>query len=269
MRLQEYTLVVVIMVLLVVGTILKPDTFLTTDNVRAMLTQASVVGVLAIGMTFVIATSGIDLSVGSIVAAAGVAGGLLIDSGDWAFFLGALGFGLLLGTVNATDIAFGKVVALHRHPRHARHRPRPGAADEREAPHQPHRLRAGAVVRDRGDHRAARVDLDLPGRDRHRVGAAQPHALRPPRRVRGREPGGGADRRRPGAPDDLQRLLPLGAARRPRRHPAVGSAGQRLAGVGRAARARRHRRHRHRRHQPGRRAGDRSPARSWASWCSP
>ena len=64
MRLQEYTLVVVIIVLLVVGTILKPDTFLTTDNVRAMLTQASVVGVLAIGMTFVIATSGIDLSVG-------------------------------------------------------------------------------------------------------------------------------------------------------------------------------------------------------------
>ena len=36
---------------------------------------------LAIGMTFVIATSGIDLSVGSVVAAAGVAGGLLIDSG--------------------------------------------------------------------------------------------------------------------------------------------------------------------------------------------
>ena len=82
MRLQEYTLVGVIIVLLVVGTILKPDTFPTTDNFRAMLTQASVVGVLAIGMTFVIATSGIDLSVGSIVAAAGVAGGLLIDSGD-------------------------------------------------------------------------------------------------------------------------------------------------------------------------------------------
>ena len=110
MRLQEYTLVVVIVVLLVVGTILKPDTFLTTDNVRAMLTQASVVGVLAIGMTFVIATSGIDLSVGSIVAAAGVAGGLLIDSGAWAFIFGALGFALLLGTVNATAIAFGRVV---------------------------------------------------------------------------------------------------------------------------------------------------------------
>jgi ribose transport system permease protein len=34
---------------------------------------------------------------------------LLIDSGDWAFFAGAIGFGLLLGTVNAINIAFGKV----------------------------------------------------------------------------------------------------------------------------------------------------------------
>ena len=109
-KLQEYALVGVIIVLLVVGTILKPDTFLTTDNFRAMLTQASVGGVLAIGMTFVIATAGIDLSVGSIVAAAGVVGGLWVDDNVWLFFVGALGFGLLLGAVNATAIAYGKVV---------------------------------------------------------------------------------------------------------------------------------------------------------------
>jgi len=112
LKLQEYALVGVIIVLLVVGAILKPDTFPTTDNFRAILTQASVVGVLAIGMTFVIATAGIDLSVGSIVAAAGVAGGLLVEDGGSSllFVLGALGFALLLGTVNATAIAFGKVV---------------------------------------------------------------------------------------------------------------------------------------------------------------
>ena len=68
------------------------------------------VGVLAIGMTFVIATAGIDLSVGSVVAAAGVAGGLLVDNGSLAFILGAIGFGLLLGLVNATTIAYGRVV---------------------------------------------------------------------------------------------------------------------------------------------------------------
>jgi ribose transport system permease protein len=112
LKLQEYALVGVIVVLLVVGAILKPDTFPTADNFRAILTQASVVGVLAIGMTFVIATAGIDLSVGSIVAAAGVAGGLLVEDGGSSllFVLGALGFALLLGTVNATAIAYGKVV---------------------------------------------------------------------------------------------------------------------------------------------------------------
>jgi ribose transport system permease protein len=109
-RLQEYTLVGVIVALIVAGAALKPETFPTTDNFRAILTQASVVGVLAIGMTFVIATAGIDLSVGSVVAAAGIAGGLIIDSGAVAFVLGALGFGLLLGGVNAVAIAYGRVV---------------------------------------------------------------------------------------------------------------------------------------------------------------
>jgi ribose transport system permease protein len=109
-KVQEYALVGVIIVLVIVGSILKPDTFPTADNFRAILTQSSVVGVLAIGMTFVIATAGIDLSVGSIVAAAGVVGALWVDSGVIFFFLGALGFGLLLGAVNATAIAYGKVV---------------------------------------------------------------------------------------------------------------------------------------------------------------
>ena len=109
-RLQEYALVGVIIALVVVGAILKPDTFPTIDNFRAILTQSSVVGVLAIGMTFVIATAGIDLSVGSIVAAAGVAGGLVVDDGAARSSSARSGSALLLGTVNATAIAYGKVV---------------------------------------------------------------------------------------------------------------------------------------------------------------
>ena len=54
-----------------------------------VLRQGSIVGVLAIGMTFVIATAGIDLSVGSMVAAAAVAGGQFADSGSWRSCLGA------------------------------------------------------------------------------------------------------------------------------------------------------------------------------------
>ena len=110
LKLQEYALVGVVVLLLIVGAILEPDSFLTSDNMLNVLRQSSVVGVLAIGMTFVIATSGIDLSVGSMVAAAGVAGGLLVDSGSLAFILGALAMGILLGGINASAIAYGKVV---------------------------------------------------------------------------------------------------------------------------------------------------------------
>jgi ribose transport system permease protein len=108
--LQEYTLVGVVLLLLIVGAILEPDAFLTSDNMLNVLRQASVVGVIAIGMTFVIATSGIDLSVGSMVAAASVAGGQLADSGSLMFVLGALGMGVLLGGINAGAISYGKVV---------------------------------------------------------------------------------------------------------------------------------------------------------------
>jgi ribose transport system permease protein len=109
-KLQESALVGVVLLLILIGAILEPDSFPTTDNFRAILTQASVVGVIAIGMTFVIATGGIDLSVGSVLAAAGIAGGLVVDEGAVAFVLAAVGFGLLLGLVNAGAIAYGRVV---------------------------------------------------------------------------------------------------------------------------------------------------------------
>src|SRR4051794_30744543 len=110
---QEYALALVVIALFITGAILKPDTFPTWANIRNMLTQASVVGVLAIGMTFVIATAGIDLSVGSMVAAAGLFGGILVKDGSGGtllFIVGAIGFAAALGTVNATAIAFGRVV---------------------------------------------------------------------------------------------------------------------------------------------------------------
>lgn len=112
LELQEYALGLVVVLLFATGAILEPDTFPTLDNIRNMLTQASVIGVLAIGMTFVIATSGIDLSVGSMVAAAGVFGGILVDPGNSSlvFILGALVFATLLGAINATAVSYGRVV---------------------------------------------------------------------------------------------------------------------------------------------------------------
>ena len=113
LELQEYALAIVVVLLFVVGAILEPETFPTWDNIRNMLTQASVVGVLAIGMTFVIATAGIDLSVGSMVAAAGVFGGIAIGTdgtSSLVFILATIGFAVLLGTFNGTAVAYGRVV---------------------------------------------------------------------------------------------------------------------------------------------------------------
>ncbi|MGH2736144.1 MAG: ABC transporter permease [Actinomycetota bacterium] len=111
-RLQEYSLVGVLAVLVVAGAIVKPNAFLSTSNMLNVLTQASVVGVLAIGMTFVIASAGIDLSVGSLVAAASIAGGVVAqDSGNGLLFIVvALAFGLLLGSVNGLAVTLGRVV---------------------------------------------------------------------------------------------------------------------------------------------------------------
>jgi ribose transport system permease protein len=116
---QDYALVAVIAILIVVGGILEGSSFVSKDNFFNVLRQGSIVGVLAIGMTFVIATAGIDLSVGSLVAATGIAGGWLMTHAglfesvpSLGFVIGVLAFGLILGAVNGVAIAYGKVVAF-------------------------------------------------------------------------------------------------------------------------------------------------------------
>ena len=110
LRLQEMTLPFVLVALVIAGTIIDAGVFLTSDNLLTVLTQASVVGVVAIGMTFVIATGGIDLSVGSMLAAAAIAGAQFEPSGSGAFIVGTIGFALLLGLVNGIAIAWGRIV---------------------------------------------------------------------------------------------------------------------------------------------------------------
>src|ERR1700759_2370620 len=111
---QDYALFGVVVLLLIVGTILKGSDFLSKDNIFNVLRQGSVVGCLAIGMTFVIATAGIDLSVGSMVAATGIAGGPLVGHGpgSFGFVVGALLLGVALGAINGAAVAWGKVPAF-------------------------------------------------------------------------------------------------------------------------------------------------------------
>lgn len=54
--------------------VLEPDTFLTTENFLNVLRRSSVPGIIAVGMTSIIISAGIDLSVGSMMALAGMVG---------------------------------------------------------------------------------------------------------------------------------------------------------------------------------------------------
>lgn len=80
--------------------------FLSVNNGLTVLLQTSVVGLLAIGMTMVIITGGIDLSVGSVLALAGVVAGLTIKAGLPVFPAMLLGIaaGAACGFVNGVVI---------------------------------------------------------------------------------------------------------------------------------------------------------------------
>jgi ribose transport system permease protein len=75
--------------------------FLTTENLLNVTLQTSITAIIAVGMTFVILTAGIDLSVGSVVAFAGVltTGLLKLDVSPVLAYPVAIGAGLLFGAM--------------------------------------------------------------------------------------------------------------------------------------------------------------------------
>ena len=75
------------------------ENFMSVGNWTNVLRQTSINGVLAIGMTFVILTKGIDLSVGSLLAVAGMVTGSLVTGDNPASPWLAVAAGLLTGTV--------------------------------------------------------------------------------------------------------------------------------------------------------------------------
>lgn len=91
------------------------DNFFTVNNILNVLRQVSVVGILAVGMTFVILTGGIDLSVGAVMALAGtVAAGIMVNMGlpGGVGIAAALLVGLGLGLFNGALVAWGKMPAI-------------------------------------------------------------------------------------------------------------------------------------------------------------
>ncbi len=102
--------IVIFIVLLVALAIFVPA-FYQPANLLNVARQSSIVGVVAIGMTFVILTGGIDLSVGSILALSGVAMAMLINQGmvPGVAILIALLVGVATGIVNGIVVAVLKI----------------------------------------------------------------------------------------------------------------------------------------------------------------
>jgi ribose transport system permease protein len=111
-------LVVALAIICVVGTVTAGDRFADVDNVLTILKLASVIGVVSIGMTFVITGGGIDLSVGAIVALSSVwcttlATQTMAEDTHWIVMVfAALAVGAGCGLVNGVLIAYGNIVSF-------------------------------------------------------------------------------------------------------------------------------------------------------------
>ncbi|GED69667.1 ribonucleotide-diphosphate reductase subunit alpha [Brevibacillus reuszeri] len=91
--LRKYNLFFLLVVFIAIGSTLSPK-FFTVQNFLNLLQQSAVVGIISIGMTFVIIVAGIDLSVGSVLALAGMVMALSIP---YVGVFGAVILGIIAG----------------------------------------------------------------------------------------------------------------------------------------------------------------------------
>ena len=105
--LMDNSALVTLIVLVIIATFIMGDTFLSVTNIRNILLNNAIVGIIALGMTMIIITGGIDLSVGSLTAACGLAALFVMNTtGSIALgFLAAIGVGVLVGGVNGALVA--------------------------------------------------------------------------------------------------------------------------------------------------------------------
>jgi ribose/xylose/arabinose/galactoside ABC-type transport system permease subunit len=107
---RSHGILVALLLLVIVGALLSPF-FLTAANAANVARQASIIGILGVGMTFVILTAGIDLSVGSMLGFAAIVFAMTMASGvAWPLaVLVALVAGAGAGAVNGLGITRGRL----------------------------------------------------------------------------------------------------------------------------------------------------------------
>jgi ribose transport system permease protein len=112
-------LVIALALLALVGVLTAGERFANFDNFLTIVRFASIIGVISLGMTFVITAGGIDLSVGSVMGLATVVGSLAVvqstsrnlEPFGWLLMVVvALAVGAAAGLINGLVIAYGRVV---------------------------------------------------------------------------------------------------------------------------------------------------------------
>src|SRR4029453_10560438 len=100
-------------VLLAAASLASPH-FLNPMNLLNVLRQVAMYGILGIGMTFVILTKGIDLSVGSTVALTGVLGALMMEQGVPIplMIVACLTIGAVIGAINGLGVSYWRIPAF-------------------------------------------------------------------------------------------------------------------------------------------------------------
>jgi ribose/xylose/arabinose/galactoside ABC-type transport system permease subunit len=104
---------VVGLLLIVVAGTLVSDVFLSWTNIRNVFLQSAMLGVVALGMTFVILTGGIDLSVGSVLSLCSVIAAMMYNNGEGyslpVVLLATLAVGAAIGALNGGIIVWRQV----------------------------------------------------------------------------------------------------------------------------------------------------------------
>ncbi len=105
---QSLWVTVALIAICIVMSYLQPQSFATAENVFNTTRNFSFIGIMALGMVAVIATGGIDLSVGSIMGLVAVVSGLVLMNGYswWLAILAGLGAGAVVGLINGLLVAY-------------------------------------------------------------------------------------------------------------------------------------------------------------------
>lgn len=104
--------ILIVFFLICIGLSFLSPYFFTMNNIMNIIRQTSIYGIIAVGMTFVILTGGIDLSVGSILGLAGmICAGLMKNNETGIFVASAVAIlvGGGIGLLNGLLITFGKI----------------------------------------------------------------------------------------------------------------------------------------------------------------